>query len=195
MLQTNYLRENLESIDLKGWALVDLPPEFCRALLTTAQAKFNDHLFKAAQISKSSDIENSIRSDMTLWLEQTSNEQSESQLWQFLETIKSELSQFFRIHLSHFECHYAVYKPGRFYGRHSDQTAHNNQRFFSFVIYLNEGWLTKDGGQLKAYTPDNQILFEIQPEFGKMIVFKSDIEHEVTEAYRSRWSITGWFRK
>lgn len=195
MLQTNYLRENLESIDSKGWALVNLPPEFCRALLTTAQSKFDDHLFKAAQISKSAVAENTIRSDMTLWLEKTTTETSETQLWNFLETVKTELSDFFRIHLSHFECHYAVYKPGRFYGRHSDQTANNNQRFFSFVIYLNEGWAPTDGGQLKAYTAEDQVLFEIQPEFGKMIVFKSDIEHEVTEAFRSRWSITGWFRK
>lgn len=201
MLQTNYLHENFDLIDANGWALLDLPSDFCHQLLATAQDRLKLNQFKPAVVTESFDPsanlnENlkTIRSDLTSWLDQDSKIPAEKYLLQFLENLKTQLSQFFRFRLTEFECHFAIYEPGKSYAKHSDQTKQNNHRFFSFVIYLNENWLPSDGGQLRGYNNDKMI-FEVQPQFGKMIVFKSDIEHEVMVANRQRWSLTGWFRK
>ena len=197
MLQTNYLREKFELIDQQGWAVLDLPYEFCLKLLAAAQNRFQNHEFTSAAITQNS-VESQknldIRSDWTRWLPESSTDVTEQTVLDFLKKIQLELSQFFRFGLTHFECHYALYQTGQFYKRHSDQTKNNNHRFFSFVIYLNENWLPEYGGQLIGYNQQKRI-FEIQPNMGKMILFKSDLEHEVAAAFKPRWSLTGWFRK
>lgn len=169
--------------------------------MATAQNKFKNHEFHDATVTEAATNSTqtaadmtSIRSDMTCWINQISTAPAEIHLLQFLENLKTELTQFFRFSLTHFECHYAVYQPNKFYRRHSDQTKQNNHRFFSFVIYLNENWTPEYGGQLCGYH-DEKIIFEIQPSAGKMVIFKSDIEHEVRPASQPRWSLTGWFRK
>ncbi|MBC7466355.1 MAG: 2OG-Fe(II) oxygenase [Bdellovibrio sp.] len=201
MLQTNYLHENFELIDSQGWARFEIPRDFCKALLSTAQNRFRNQEFRdatvAEAVSNSTILPNemrAIRSDMTCWVTDKSEEPTEVQLLFFLENIKSELSQYFRFGLTHFECHYAVYQPNKFYKRHSDQTKQNNHRFFSFVIYLNENWRPDYGGHLCGYR-DEKVIFEIEPTLGTMVIFKSDLEHEVRPATQARWSLTGWFRK
>ncbi|MFZ3230335.1 MAG: 2OG-Fe(II) oxygenase [Pseudobdellovibrio sp.] len=197
MLQTNYLQENFELIDSKGWALIELPLDFCQKLLIGAQNRFHANEFTPAGITQSEFIPLeaaiAIRSDLTCWLNLEKLTEDENSLVHFLNIIKDNLSDFFRIRLTHFECHYAIYQPGQSYKKHTDQTKNNNHRFFSFVIYLNENWQKKDGGTLLGYTNEKTI-FEVLPLLGKMIIFRSDIEHEVIQSHKSRWSLTGWFR-
>jgi SM-20-related protein len=195
VLQTNYLEEKFHEIDSNGWALIDLPLQFCQSMLAECERRYLRQEFTPAVVTQTlKDLDQNFRGDFTCWLKTGSTRETEFRLFEFLELLKTELSQFFRFNLSHFECHYAMYAVGKGYDRHSDQLLQNNQRFFSFVIYLNENWLPSDGGQLVGYEKDN-IIFQVQPQIGKMILFKSALEHEVLAANRPRWSLTGWFRK
>lgn len=195
MVQTNYLHENFSQIEANGWVILSLPIDFCQDLLATAQDRLKAGLFKPAVVTNDSGSKDEIRSDMTSWLQENSNDPTEVKLFSFLNKIKNELSEFFRFPLSQIECHYAIYEPGTKYDRHSDQTKENNKRFFSFVIYLNEKWQSHQGGQLIGYAADGSILFQTEPMMGQMIIFKSELQHEVLPAQRQRWSVTGWFRR
>ena len=62
------------------------------------------------------------------------------------------------------------------------------------MLYLNEDWKESDGGHLIGYDQD-KVIFRVKPELGQMILFRSDLEHEVMPTQRGRFSLTGWFRK
>ncbi|MGZ3690372.1 MAG: 2OG-Fe(II) oxygenase, partial [Pseudobdellovibrio sp.] len=38
-------------------------------------------------------------------------------------------------------------------------------------------------------------LFKLNPEIGQMLIFKSEVEHEVVPAHKTRYALTGWMRK
>ena len=91
-----------------------------------------------------------------------------------------------------YKFHYAHYEKGHFYKRHLDQFQNNNQRQFSMICYLNEGWSETDGGELCVYKGETKEL--ISPTNGKCVFFKSDeLEHEVLPTQTDRLSVTGWF--
>lgn len=196
MLQTNYLHEKLEQMAEKGWTELQLPTEFCMKILNAAEFRFQNNQFKLAGVT--SEQPNSptatIRNDLTSWLDVEQLTEQEKEIYLFIEWIQTEISQYFRFSLTHFESHFAIYKPGHYYQRHSDQTKTNNHRFFSFVIYLNHNWSEEFGGKFIGYL-NEQENFEILPTFGKMVLFKSNIEHEVQPSTKDRWSLTGWLRK
>lgn len=89
------------------------------------------------------------------------------------------------------EFHYAVYEQDAFYKRHSDQFNNDDRRRFSMVLYLNEDWETAHGGQLVLYTENTAT---VEPTFGKLVFFDSEIEHEVLQSNQRRLSLTGWLR-
>lgn len=196
MLQTINLENHLEDLSEHGFTLIPLNPSACRALAKQANTRFKNNVFKDAAVSQSVGPNPQIRNDQTLWLDAKyfALTPPETAILSQLEVVMASLRNYFRVSLSEFECHYAVYNSGHFYQRHSDNTRLDNKRFFSFVIYLNENWHDEDGGQLIGYR-EAKIIFKVKPEIGQMILFKSDIEHEVSLAHRQRVSLTGWFRK
>jgi SM-20-related protein len=61
------------------------------------------------------------------------------------------------------------------------------------IIYLNEDWNDKDGGELCIYIDDN--FLKIAPKDGISVFFKSsELEHEVLKTNKPRMSITGWLK-
>jgi SM-20-related protein len=200
VLQTINLELHLEEILNSGWTLLDLDLTAIRQLAKLAAERFANASFRMATVSEAKNPLLEIRNDHILWLDAKNLQfaDAELQILNDLESLKTSLKNYFRIHLSELECHYAIYDPGHFYQRHSDITKYNNQRVFSFVIYLNEDWEEKDSGALVGYKPGQNVteqLFTVLPHAGKMILFKSDIEHEVLKTNRQRLSLTGWFRK
>lgn len=195
VLPANNLIRYFEELAEKGWILFDLDPSFLLHLRMCAEQRFVQHQFQEATISHTSDITRAIRSDSTLWLETgtTGISSYETQVLNELQHLRAELRDFFRIGLSEIECHYSVYKPGQFYRKHRDCTATDNRRHFSFVIYLNPEWSDRDGGELVAYRGE-EVLFKVSPQIGKMILFRSDLEHEVLPPSRQRFTLTGWMR-
>jgi SM-20-related protein len=92
--------------------------------------------------------------------------------------------------LKDFEAHFAMYPEGTFYKRHADRFHQNPHRVISMVCYMNQGWTEADGGQLRMFLPDQEI--DIAPLSGRLVCFKSELEHEVLLTHRTRYSVTGW---
>lgn len=168
-------------------------------LLQNAQRRLQNHQFRQAGLAAIQNINDSslqIRNDETFWLDAKNPDLSdtEKEFLTFLDFLRHELRNHFRVSLSEFECHFAFYDKGHYYQKHRDITSTNNKRIFSFVLYLNENWQDLDGGHLIGFDQD-KIIFQIKPEMGSLIIFRSDLEHEVKPTRRGRFSVTGWFRK
>jgi SM-20-related protein len=60
------------------------------------------------------------------------------------------------------------------------------------VYYLNENWQLGDGGELDIF--DNRIkkLETIAPRMNRLVIFKSEMVHEVLPSIKSRYSLTTW---
>ena len=63
------------------------------------------------------------------------------------------------------------------------------------IYYLNLNWVPENGGNLIIYTQEEDIeqRIVIAPLAGRLVCFESEkLEHEVSEAFAERFSITGW---
>lgn len=177
----------------KSWTVIPIERDLATKLQKRALTRAEE--FKAAGINHSAQPIKEIRNDRILWLDSASAETAEEKsVLESISKLQQELRDYFRISLNEFECHFSIYDPGQYYARHRDTLKNNNKRFFSFVIYLNAEWQDSDGGQIVGY--DNKdVLFRVQPEAGQLLVFRSDVEHEVLPAARRRFALTGWIRQ
>ena len=181
----------------KSWVTLPFETEMAQQLLQVSQSR--SALFKPAGINHGvfgQKLVESIRNDHIYWIDaqHTNLTPTETKLLAGLTSLTQQLQNYFRVRLTEFECHYAIYEPGQRYQKHRDILKNNNKRVFSFVIYLNSEWKTSNGGQIIGYNED-EVLFKIEPLAGQMLIFKSDIVHEVVESNKTRYSLTGWLRK
>jgi SM-20-related protein len=107
--------------------------------------------------------------------------------------LRVELSRALFLPLRDFESHFAIYPPGTFYKRHRDNFQKQNHRLLSLVLYLNENWSPEQGGTLRIY-PEAEEPKDVEPIGGRLVIFRSDLEHEVLPCHAPRYSITGWMR-
>ncbi len=194
MLNSIDLDQYFEKLAENSWVVLPFDTDFSKKLLQSAIDK-TAH-FKTAGLARHDQPNSKIRSDRIFWLDSKSeprNETDQNILTQ-LEDLKNRLKNYFRTSLVELECHYSIYNFGQHYDRHSDAPFDNNKRVFSFVIYLNENWNPENGGQIIGYDQD-RILFKLNPEMGQMLIFKSELEHEVVKASKARYALTGWMRK
>jgi SM-20-related protein len=115
-----------------------------------------------------------------------------------MECLRRAVNGALTLGLFDFEGHLAVYPPGSYYRKHLDQFQGVGLRTLTCVCYLNPGWDSADGGQLRLYTdPAHPERYqEILPESGRLVLFLSaDFLHEVLPARQPRLSLTGWFRR
>ena len=61
------------------------------------------------------------------------------------------------------------------------------------LLYLNSNWKPEDGGELMLYR-DELSPMKIEPLGGRLLVFESEMEHEVLMSNADRYSITGWLK-
>jgi SM-20-related protein len=176
----------------QSWCLLPVHPHFAERLLQTAKTK--ESQFKKAGINESPAVMNTIRSDKIFWLDPENDlADCEKNVLQHFSYLQEELKNYFRVPIKEFECHYSIYEPGQFYARHRDTLKSNNKRVFSFVMYLNPAWNEEDGGQIIGYDGE-KVLFRIHPVSGQVLLFRSDLEHEVIPVNRTRYALTGWMR-
>jgi SM-20-related protein len=199
MFQTTNLILHFEELAEKKWSVLQLDKAFCLELLSSAQKRLTQNKFHQAELAASKKVESQIRNDQILWLdEQLINISiSEKKILNELQFLTNQLKDYFRISLNSFEAHYAFYEKNHFYQRHKDTTSKNNHRIFTFVIYLNHNWTEDDKGEIVGYYDEqktDKILFTIQPKLGTLLLFQSQLEHEVKPTCVSRFSLTGWFR-
>ena len=147
--------------------------------------------FEAAKISQGGTVD-SIRRDRTRWLE---NEDHAGSIYLHqLQQLSDQINQALYLGIRRVEAHYAYYDTGDFYKLHRDNPASQNDRAISTVFYLNEAWGHADGGALRIQ--DNQQQWHtLLPLANRLVVFQSDLLHEVCPANRPRKSIAGWLRR
>ena len=134
-----------------------------------------------------------IRSDKIYWLDNNNNNIAEIAFFQLIDDFVAYLNQTCYTGINSHEFHYALYEKGAFYKKHLDQFKTDDSRVFSIILYLNEGWASMDGGELKVYQQTGIQI--IAPENRKCVFFKSsELEHEVLLTNVSRMSITGWLK-
>jgi SM-20-related protein len=166
-------------------------------LLKTFSERFEVGLFKEASIGKQSEVQKDvqIRGDEILWLENDSIDSSERTILDRNQEFINYLNQTCYLGISGSEIHFAKYEVGKFYRRHRDTFQTQKGRVLSVIYYLNQNWIPADGGNLIIYTQENNIEVPIiiAPLAGRLICFESEkLDHEVTEAFKERFSITGW---
>ncbi len=166
-------------------------------LLKTFSKRYQAGLFKVASIGKQSEVQKDlqIRGDEILWLENDSIDISERILLDRNQEFINYLNRTCYLGISDSEIHFAKYEVGKFYRRHRDTFQAQKGRVLSVIYYLNQDWIPANGGNLIIYTnQDNtETPITISPLAGRLVCFESEkLDHEVTEAFKERFSVTGW---
>ena len=185
----------LNEFEQKGWIELRnfLTRDSSLKLLEEMNELQSNQEFRQASIGKENDkqVNLSQRGDFISWIDPKNTLPCASRYLEEISTIISILNRQFYLGIRDYECHYAHYPVGSFYKRHSDRHAKGSARIVSSVFYLNAGWQETDGGELVIYN-DTSSSSRIKPELGTLVLFLSDIEHEVLPTHRDRKSITGW---
>ncbi len=195
MLETTHLRRHFDELSEKMWTLIPIDPEISLKLRQNAEVRLKAQQFRPAELAATKKVSTAIRNDQIFWLDAKSPTAADCEI-EFLYTLQSimnALREEMRVSLRYIECHYAFYQKGHYYQKHRDTTSVDNKRIFSFVLYLNENWQIQDGGELVGYD-GAETIFTVRPYLGQLIIFRSEIEHEVKITARDRLSLTGWFR-
>lgn len=187
--------EWMNDFELNGWTELRnfLTPELSNRLLQEMDELKEDRAFRQAFIGKDDNkqVNLSQRGDSISWIDQNNPLPYTAQYLKNLEQIISLLNQHFYLGIRDYECHFALYPVGSFYKRHSDRHARSSSRRVSSVFYLNPNWKETEGGELVIYD-SNGASSAIRPELGTLVLFLSELEHEVLPTHRERKSITGW---
>jgi SM-20-related protein len=134
------------------------------------------------------------RSDKICWLDRSHNNIYENKFFDLMDRFIAYLNDTCYTGITGCEFHYTLYEEGSFYKKHIDQFRNDESRKYSMVMYLNEGWTSSDGGELRIYH-SNDRQQNISPDSGKSVFFKSsELEHEVLVTNKPRMSITGWLK-
>ena len=180
----------------KGFASVDhwLTSEELVGLRKSLRLHYDNDQFHLAGIGNKDQLQmiRKIRNDHIYWLDAAIANPSEKQFLQKINDFTEHLNRTCFAGIHSFEFQYAVYEEGSFYKKHIDRFQNDDKRQFSMVFYLSDAWTPGDGGELLLYA--NQSVFEIQPVPGRMVFFRSDLEHEVVTSFRQRLSLTGWLK-
>ncbi len=189
----------IEGILANGYAICDdfLEQSAVDNLLKTFELRYQQGKFKAAGVGKQSEVQQAtlVRGDEILWLETNSIDTAERVLLDKNQAFVNYLNQTCYLGIVNTEIHFAKYNVGKFYRRHRDTFQTQKGRILSVIYYLNIGWTPASGGNLIIYTQKDSIetAVSIAPLAGRLVCFESEkLDHEVTETFAERMSITGW---
>lgn len=187
----------------KGYSICpDALPVNLTNLLSQHIIELPSENFKRAGIGRTKDhmINDFIRTDAISWI--TNNGEASCAWINWAESLQAYLNRRLFLGLFSFESHFAHYAQGDFYKKHKDAFKGEGNRVLSVVVYLNQQWISSDGGELVIYAKNsgntsvatnNKIT--VTPNLGTVVVFLSEqFPHEVLPAKRDRYSIAGWFR-
>ena len=179
----------LNDLDQHGFSIIDdiYTADYRVSLVNECTTHLNE--FRDAAIQNG--VMSQIRSDHILWI----NDQLKI-AQQHIETLK-QLSQLlnraFYLGIQEIEAHFACYNAGEFYALHRDNPQGKNGRIISTVYYLHEEWQQDWRGELHLQDK-NQIWHTLLPQPNRIVIFQSDLLHEVVLAKHQRLSITAWLR-
>lgn len=187
--QHKQLDSIFDNLDAHGFAIIDqvYPATFMQALAKECLSHLNE--FKQAAIQHG--VMSQIRSDHILWIDP--NLPRASRHTEMLRLFSEKLNQTFFFGIREVEAHFACYNMGEFYALHRDNPQQKNDRIISTVFYLHSEWNSKDGGELRLQDK-NGLWHLIEPQPNRLVIFLSDLLHEVLLSKRQRLSITAWLR-
>jgi len=183
----------VDALSENDFVIIDdfLPIDLYQKLKAFFVEKLGEDEFHRAGLGSSKHLlDTSIRGDFTYWID-VMRDSELSEIFQLIEETISIFNKYCYLSLSGYEFHLAHYPAGTFYKKHLDQFKDRNNRMISMIIYLNENWKKGDGGELKIFRHDKEIL--VDPISRRCAIFKSaDVPHEVMATNVGRFSLTGW---
>lgn len=180
----------IDDLDQQGFSIIDdiYTQDYVNALVKECSAHLNS--FREAAIQNG--VIQTIRNDQILWIDPKLP--IAQQHIATLKRISERLNQYFYLGLKEVEAHFACYNSGNFYALHRDNPQQKNNRVISTVYYLHERWQADWGGELRLQDK-NQQWHILLPQSNRMVLFESDLLHEVLKAKQQRLSITAWLRR
>ena len=179
----------IDDLDQQGFTIIDhtYPLDYMSSLLEECITNLNH--FRNAAIQ--SGVISKIRSDHILWIED--DLAIAQQHIGILRHLSQLLNLNFYLGIKEVEAHFACYQSGEYYALHRDNPQQKNNRVISSVYYLHQEWQQDWGGELHLQDK-NQKWHTIQPLPNRLVLFQSDLLHEVLVAKHQRLSITAWLR-
>ncbi len=183
------LDQILDDLNAHGFAIVN--HAYSIEYHTQVAKECSHHFDEFREAGIQNGVVSTIRSDHILWINE-----SLPVAEQHVETLTSfcqHLNQAFFLGIKEVEAHFACYNAGEFYALHRDNPQQKNDRIISTVYYLHPEWQDDWGGQLRLQDKNN-IWHIITPEPNRLVIFQSDLLHEVLVSKQQRLSITAWLR-
>lgn len=179
----------LDKLVNDGWIVIDDVFDNTALLALQAESGFID--YRDAELTAGVRISD-IRGDKIRWI--TENFFAGYFYLQSINALGVLLNRSLFAGIRHSEAHYACYPIGFGYQWHSDNPAGRDERVISAVFYLNDDWTADDGGAVEII--DNHGAHHtIMPVANRLIIFNSDLQHQVQIAHRQRYSIATWMRR
>lgn len=193
--ERSLLNENqIRSLTDHSFCVVEnfLDSQALQYLMSYAIQKDEQEAFKLAGTGKGNQfsLHQNYRSDRVKWLSRNEDPMLKQIFFQRMDQMVLFINRAFFTSIVDFECHLSIYAMGSRYKRHSDTFEDSSNRVLSFVLYLNDHWQEENGGELVIYSEKKE--WRILPEANRLVVFRSNIEHEVMPTNRPRYSLTGW---
>ena len=181
--------QQLDTFVSDGWMIVD--DVFLEKALLALQAESGFIHYRDAQLTAGVRI-SEIRGDKIRWI--TENFFAGYYYLQSINTLATVFNRSLFAGIRHSEAHYACYPIGFGYQWHSDNPAGRDERVISAVFYLNDEWSSDDGGALEIIDKHG-VHHDVMPVANRLIIFDSDLRHQVQIAHRQRYSIATWMRR
>jgi len=179
----------LDQLVNDGWIIID--DVFESKALLALQAESGFIKYRDAQLTTGIRISD-IRGDKIRWI--TQDFFAGSYYLQSINALILTLNRSLFTGIRHSEAHYACYPIGFGYQWHSDNPTGRDERVISAVFYLNDEWTTEDGGALEIIDTHGAH-HNVMPVANRLIIFDSDLKHQVQIAHRQRYSIATWMRR
>lgn len=183
------LDQILDDLNAHGFAIIN--QAYSDEYRAEVANECSQHIDEFREAGIQNGVVSNIRSDHILWI----NDQLPiaQQHVATLTSFSQSLNQAFYLGIKEVEAHFARYNPGEFYALHRDNPQQKNDRIISTVYYLHSEWHDDWGGQLRLQDK-NEKWHIVNPEPDRLVIFQSNLLHEVLISKQQRLSITAWLR-
>lgn len=181
--------KQLDTFVTNGWLTIDNVFNKTALLALQAESGFID--YRDAALTAGIRISD-IRGDRIRWI--TENFFAGYYYLQSINALAALFNRSLFAGIRHSEAHYACYPAGFGYQWHSDNPAGRDERVISAVFYLNDEWTASDGGALEIIDKHGSH-HSVMPVANRLVIFDSDMQHQVQIAHRQRYSIATWMRR
>lgn len=181
--------QHLDKLANNGWIVLD--DVFSNQALTALQEESGFIRYRAASLT-SGIRQSQIRGDNIRWI--TKDCVAGSYYLQSIDELAALFNRDLFAGIRHSEAHFACYPAGFGYQWHSDNPLGRDERVISAVFYLNDDWTAADGGALEVVDLQNR-LHCLTPLANRLVIFDSNLQHQVAIAHKKRYSIATWMRR